>query len=58
MVKSYLRHKTDPHVWGKIWMAGLALLTRYELERYRDLIPKEEDHQDKWYAAMDCPENM
>ena len=37
-------------------MAGLALLTRRELDRYRDLIPNNEDLQDKWEAAMDDPE--
>ena len=37
-------------------MAGLALLTRRELDRYRDLIPDDEDLQDKWEAAMDDPE--
>ena len=37
-------------------MAGLDLLLRHELQRYRDLIPKNEDCQDKWEAAMDDPE--
>ena len=37
-------------------MAGLALLTRRELDRYHDLIPKDKDCQDKWDAAMDDPE--
>ena len=37
-------------------MAGLALLTRRELERYRDRIPEDEDLQDKWDAAMGDPE--
>ena len=37
-------------------MAGLALLTRRELDRYRDFIPDNEDLQDEWEAAMDDPE--
>ena len=37
-------------------MAGWALLLRHELQRYRDLIPEDEDRQDKWDAAMDGPE--
>ena len=37
-------------------MAGLALLTRCELERYRDFIPEDEDLQDEWDAAMGDPE--
>ena len=36
-------------------MAGLKLLTRRELERYRELIPDEEDCQDEWDAALDDP---
>ena len=34
-------------------MSCFALLTRHELDRYRDLIPDNEDLQDKWEAAMD-----
>ena len=34
----------------------MALLLRHELQRYRDLIPKEEDCQDEWDASMDYPE--
>ena len=56
MVKSYLCHKTDPHVWEGIWMAGWALLSLHALQRYRDLIPEDKDRQDKWDAAMDGPE--
>ena len=52
----YLCHEADPQVWGEIQLAGLALLTRHELDRYRDLIPEEEDRQDKWDAYMDDPE--
>ena len=37
-------------------MSGFALLTRRELDRYRDLIPDDEDLQDKWEAAVDEPE--
>ena len=37
-------------------MAGLALLTRRELERYRDHIPEDKDLQDKRDAAMGDPE--
>ena len=36
-------------------MARLELLTRPELERYRELIPDDEDCQDKWDAALDDP---
>ena len=56
MVKLYLCHETDPHVWGEIQLAGLTLLTCHELDQYRGLNPKEEDCQDKWEAAMDDPE--
>ena len=56
MVKLYLCHKTDLHVWEGIWMAGWALLSCHELQRYRDLIPKDEDRQDECEAAMDDPE--
>ena len=37
-------------------MSGFALLTRRELDRYRDLIPDNEDLQAKWEAAADDPE--
>ena len=37
-------------------MSGFALLTRRELDRYRDLIPDNEDLQDEWEAAVDDPE--
>ena len=36
-------------------MAGLALLTRSELNRYRELIPEDKDLQDEWEAAIDDP---
>ena len=37
-------------------MAGLGLLTRPELDRYRELIPDDKDLQDEWEAAIDDPE--
>ena len=43
-------------MWEDIWMSGFALLTWRELERYCDLIPDNEDLQDKWEAAVDDPE--
>ena len=36
-------------------MAGLDLLTRSELDRYREIIPDNEDRQDKWFAVIDDP---
>ena len=36
-------------------MSGFTLLTRHELDRYRDLIPDNEDLQDKWEAVVDDP---
>ena len=45
--KSYLCHEADPHVWEGIQMAGLALLTRSEMNRYRELIPEDKDLQDE-----------
>ena len=36
-------------------MSGFALLTRRELERYRDLIPDNKDLQVEWEAAVDDP---
>ena len=55
MVKWYLCHETNPDVWGKIQLARLELLTRCELERYRELIPNKEDCQNEWDAALDDP---
>ena len=43
MVKLYLCHEADPHVWEGIQMDDLALLTRRELDRYRELIPDKDD---------------
>ena len=37
-------------------MAGFGLLTRPELDRYRELVPDDKDLQDKWEAAIDDPE--
>ena len=56
MKKSYLCHEADPHVWEDIQMASLALLTRCDLDRYRELIPDDEDLQGEWEAAVDDPE--
>ena len=53
--KSYLCHEADPHVWGGIRLAGQGLLTRSELDRYRELVPDNEDLQDEWEAAIDDP---
>ena len=36
-------------------MAGLDLLRRSELDRYRELIPDNKDCQDEWEAAIDDP---
>ena len=37
-------------------MSGFALLTRLELDLYRDLIPDNADLQEEWEAAVDDPE--
>ena len=55
VVMLYLCHETNLDIWGRVQLAGLELLTRRELERYRELIPNEEDCQDKWDAAVDDP---
>ena len=36
-------------------MAGLRLLRQSELNRYRKLIPEDEDRQDEWFAAIGNP---
>ena len=54
--KSYECHEADPHVWLDIRMSGLALLSKRELRRYRDLIPDDEDLQNEWDAAVCDPE--
>ena len=53
MRKSYCCHKADPEVWGGIQIACLRLLTRHDLERYRELIPDDEDCQDEWEGVID-----
>ncbi len=55
MRKSYLCHEADPDFWGGIQISGLRLLTRPELDRYRKLMPDDEDCQDEWFAAIDDP---
>ena len=55
MKKLYLCHEADPHVWEGIQVAGRGLLTRSELERYRELIPGDKDRQDEWEAAIANP---
>ena len=45
-----------PYISTLPTISGLALLMHYELDRYCDLIPEEEDCQDEWEAAMDDPE--
>ena len=36
-------------------MSGLALLTSPKLDQYCDLVPDNEDLQDKWDAVVDDP---
>ena len=55
MVKSYLSNEAKPDVWRQVQLSGLELLTCHELERYRELIPDEEDCQDEWDAAVGDP---
>ena len=55
MKKLYLCHEGDPHFWEGIQMAGQGLLTRSELNRYRELMPDNEDLQDEWEAAINNP---
>ena len=54
--KSYLCHEADPNFWGGIRIAGLRLLTRTALDRYRELMPDDENHQDEWEAVISDPE--
>ena len=56
MRSSYICHEADPHVWEDIRESGLALLAKRELCRYRDLLPDDEDLQDKWEAVVDDPQ--
>jgi hypothetical protein len=53
--KSYLCHEADPDHWEGIQQAGLRLLTRTELDCYRDLVPDDKDLQDEWFAAIADP---
>ena len=55
MRKSHICHKADPHVWEDIRKSGLALLTVCDLEQYRNLVPDNEDLQDKWEAVVGDP---
>ena len=55
MRKSYLCHEADPHVWEGIQISGKCLLTRSELDRYRELMPDQEDCQDEWFGVIDDP---
>ena len=55
MRKSYLCREADPHVWEGIQLAGRRLLRRSELDRYRELMPDDEDRQDEWEAVIDDP---
>ena len=52
MKKSYLCHEADPNLWGGIQISCLRLLTRSELDRYRKLMPDDEDRQDEWEAVI------
>ena len=54
--KSYLCHEADPDFWGGFRIAGLHLLTRPELDRYRELTPGDEDCQEEWEAVIGDPE--
>ena len=56
MRKSYYCHEADPLVWLDIRLSGRDLLPRRELERYRDLIPGDEDLQNEWDAVVGDPE--
>jgi len=53
--QSYECHEANPHVWNSIRESGRALLMQHELERYRKLIPYDEDLQREWNAAVDYP---
>ena len=52
MRKSYCCHEADPDLWGVIQIACLRLLTCPELERYRRVMPYDEDRQDEWEAVI------
>ena len=53
MRKSYCCHEADPNLWGGIQIACLRLLTRPKLDRYRKVMPDNENCQDKWEAVID-----
>ena len=55
VVKLYLCNEANPDVWRQVQLARLELLTRRELDRYRELIPDKENCQDKWDVALDDP---
>ena len=55
MRQSYECHEANPHVWNSIRESGRALLMQHELDRYRKLIPYDEDLQREWNAAVDYP---
>ena len=55
MKKSCVCHEADPDHWGGIRVAGLRLLKDSELELYRELMPKDEDRQGEWKAAIEDP---
>ncbi len=54
--KSYLCHEAEPDLWGGVRIAGLRLLTRPELDRYRKLMPDDENCQGEWEAVISDPE--
>ena len=58
VVKAYLCHETKPDVWGQVQLVGLELLTRRDLERYRELLPNKEDCPGEWDADLDDPGSM
>jgi hypothetical protein len=53
MIKLYCCHEADPNLWGGIQIACLRLLTHPKLDRYRKVMPNNEDRQDKWEAIID-----
>ena len=53
--KSYICHEADPDHWGGIQVAGLRLLKQSKLDRYRELMPGDEELQDEWFAAIEDP---
>ena len=53
MRKLYCCHEADPDLWGGIQIACLRLLMRHKLDLYCNLMPDDEDCQDKWEAVID-----